>query len=126
MIPYFEGRVGYGWDQLGTRTSDVDYKSLLQFRTEAPYRLFPHVLRRHRPVWRIVSHPNAGLDFFGVDHCCFSPPTPPFEPSPGLYIRETIRCIEALDITADDKDKIYRRNALRLLNMESKTQKSAP
>ena len=22
MIPYFEGRVGYGWDQLGTRSSD--------------------------------------------------------------------------------------------------------
>ena len=25
MIPYFEGRVGYGWDQLGLRTSDEDY-----------------------------------------------------------------------------------------------------
>ena len=25
MIPYFEGRVGPGWDQLGKRTSDVDY-----------------------------------------------------------------------------------------------------
>jgi len=25
MIPYFEGRVGYGWDVLGSRTSDEDY-----------------------------------------------------------------------------------------------------
>ncbi len=24
MIPFFEGRVGPGWDQLGTRTSDED------------------------------------------------------------------------------------------------------
>ena len=25
MAPYFEGRVGPGWDQLGARTSDMDY-----------------------------------------------------------------------------------------------------
>ncbi len=29
MIPYFEGRVGPGWDQLGKRTSSVDYSVLL-------------------------------------------------------------------------------------------------
>ena len=25
MAPYFEGRIGPGWDQLGARTSDEDY-----------------------------------------------------------------------------------------------------
>jgi predicted TIM-barrel fold metal-dependent hydrolase len=30
MIPFFEGRVGYGWDQLGKRTSAVDYSVLLR------------------------------------------------------------------------------------------------
>jgi predicted TIM-barrel fold metal-dependent hydrolase len=30
MIPYFEGRVGPGWDQLGTRTSDEDYTVILK------------------------------------------------------------------------------------------------
>ena len=30
MIPYFEGRVGPGWDQLGKRTSDEDYAPLLE------------------------------------------------------------------------------------------------
>src|SRR6202035_6165888 len=29
MIPYFEGRVGPLWDQLGTRTSDEDYSGIL-------------------------------------------------------------------------------------------------
>ena len=38
----------------------------------------------------------------------------PFEPKPGLYIRETIRCIEGLDISAADKQKIYEGNARRL------------
>jgi predicted TIM-barrel fold metal-dependent hydrolase len=29
MIPYFEGRVGALWDQLGTRTSDEDCSGIL-------------------------------------------------------------------------------------------------
>ena len=39
----------------------------------------------------------------------------PFEPAPGVYIRETIRVIEALGLSEADKDKIYRRNAERVL-----------
>src|SRR5688572_32029110 len=30
MAPYFEGRVGPGWDQLGSRTSDEDYGAVLK------------------------------------------------------------------------------------------------
>src|SRR5215831_4797670 len=36
MIPYFEGRVGPGWDQLGTRTSDEDYRALLRSLKRRP------------------------------------------------------------------------------------------
>lgn len=56
---------------------------------------------------------KCGLDFFGVDHVVFASDTP-FEPKPGLYIRETIGVIESLGLTADEKDRIYRRNAERL------------
>ena len=59
---------------------------------------------------------KCGLDFFGVDHAVFASDVP-FEPKPGLYIRETIRCIEGLDITAADKGKIYEGNARRLLKL---------
>ena len=41
----------------------------------------------------------------------------PFEPTPGLYIRETIKVIESLDLTADQKDQIFRRNAEKLLKI---------
>ncbi len=50
MIPYFEGRVGPLWDQLGSRTSDEDYTPILAAMTakgSAPDRLFPPVLQRH-------------------------------------------------------------------------------
>ena len=30
MIPYFEGRIVYGLDQLGARTADEDYGALLE------------------------------------------------------------------------------------------------
>ena len=30
MAPYFEGRVGWGWDALGSRTSDEDYTVILK------------------------------------------------------------------------------------------------
>jgi predicted TIM-barrel fold metal-dependent hydrolase len=39
----------------------------------------------------------------------------PFEPSPGLYIRETIRILDAMDITAAQREQIYRGNALKFL-----------
>ena len=50
MIPFFEGRVGPGWDQLGKRTSSVDYTVLLQELQKRPPRLFPDVLCGHGRV----------------------------------------------------------------------------
>ena len=40
MVPYFEGRVGPGWDQLGNRTTDEDYKSLLKSMKKRPLDYF--------------------------------------------------------------------------------------
>jgi len=57
---------------------------------------------------------RCGLEFFGVDHVLFASDVP-FEPSPGLYIRETIRIIDALDLTAPQREQIYRGNALNFL-----------
>jgi predicted TIM-barrel fold metal-dependent hydrolase len=36
MAPYFEGRVGPGWDQLGKRTSDQDYTQVLKRLRKRP------------------------------------------------------------------------------------------
>jgi aminocarboxymuconate-semialdehyde decarboxylase len=57
---------------------------------------------------------KCGLDFFGVDKVLFASDVP-FEPSPGLYIRETIRIIDSLDITNLQREQIYRGNALKFL-----------
>lgn len=118
MIPYFEGRVGYGWDQLGTRTSDKDYGALLRSLKKRPIDYFRQFYA-DTALFGARAGTKCGLEFFGVDKVVFASDAP-FEPTPGLYIRETIKVIESLDLTAEEKDRIYRRNAEQLLNLTAK------
>jgi uncharacterized protein len=56
------------------------------------------------------------LKFFGVDQVVFASDAP-FDPEGGpMYIRETIKVIDGLDISPTEREKIYRRNAERLFN----------
>jgi predicted TIM-barrel fold metal-dependent hydrolase len=116
MIPYFEGRVGHGWDQLGTRTSDVDYASLLRSMKQRPIDYFRkfHV---DTALFGARAATRCGLEFFGIDKVLFASDMP-FEPAPGMYARETIQAIESLELTAAQNDQIYRGNAQRLLKLE--------
>jgi len=113
MIPYFEGRVGHGWDQLGTRTSDEDYVSLLKSMKKRPVDYF-RMFYADTALFGADGATKCGIDFFGFDKVLFASDVP-FEPSPGLYIRETIRILDAMDITAAQREQIYRGNALKFL-----------
>jgi uncharacterized protein len=115
MVPYFEGRVGYGLDQLGARTADEDYEGLRKSMAERPIEYF-------RKFWADTavfgSRPATvcGLSFFGADRVVFASDAP-FDPEGGpLYIRETIKVIDSLDISAAERHKIYQGNAERLFN----------
>jgi predicted TIM-barrel fold metal-dependent hydrolase len=113
MIPYFEGRVGHGWDQLGTRSSDVDYKALLDKLERRPVDYF-RLFYADTALFGAAAGTACGLSFFGVDRVLFASDTP-FEPERGLYIRETIEVIDGLDISNDERARIYAGNALALL-----------
>ncbi len=117
MIPYFEGRVGYGWDKLGSRTTDENYEALLASMKKRPIDYF-RLFLADTALFGGRAATVCGLDFFGLDNVVFASDTP-FEPTPGLYIRETIKVIESLDLTAAQKDQIYRGNAVRLLKLKS-------
>jgi aminocarboxymuconate-semialdehyde decarboxylase len=42
----------------------------------------------------------------------------PFDPEGGpMYIRETVRVVDALDISEQDRRKIYRDNAVEMLSL---------
>ncbi len=115
MIPYFEGRVGHGWDQLGTRTTDVDYGAVLKALKRRPIDYF-RMFYADTALFGAAGGTECGLRFFGADHVLFASDTP-FEPQPGVYIRETIELIDRLPITDVDRAKIYAGNAMRLTKL---------
>src|SRR5258708_7669051 len=117
MIPYFSGRTGPGWDQLGARTEDEDLAAqgrLLKKRPQEYFKMF------YADTATFGSRPamQCGLEFFGVDRVLFASDSP-FDPEKGPgYIRETIRCIEELPLSAGDRLKIYEGNARKLLRLK--------
>jgi predicted TIM-barrel fold metal-dependent hydrolase len=117
MIPFFEGRVGPGWDQLGTRTSDVDYTILLTQLKKRPIDYF-HQFYADTAVFGSTAATLCGLSFFGADRVLFASDSP-FDPERGsAYIRWTIEIIDKLDITAEQRYAIYEGNARKLLKLK--------
>jgi predicted TIM-barrel fold metal-dependent hydrolase len=115
MIPYFEGRVGYGLDQFGGRTADEDYGALLASLRKRPYDYFK-MFWADTAVFGSRAATACGLNFFGPDQVVFASDAP-FDPEGGpLYIRETLTIIDGLDVDDTVRQKIYQRNAERLFN----------
>jgi predicted TIM-barrel fold metal-dependent hydrolase len=115
MAPFCEGRIGHGWDQLGTRTSDTDYSGLRRSMKLRPLDYFKKFYA-DTAVFGAAGATRCGLSFFGVDRVLFASDTP-FEPQPGVYIRETIDALDRLEITAEERERIYWRNARELLKL---------
>ena len=116
MIPYFEGRVGPGWDQLGTRTSDEDLTLVLK-ALKRPHLDYFHDFYADTAVFGSASATRCGLEFFGVDKVLFASDAP-FDPEKGpMYIRETIKVLDGLDLSESERARIYFGNAERLLKL---------
>jgi aminocarboxymuconate-semialdehyde decarboxylase len=116
MVPYFEGRVGPGWDQLGARTSDEDYSSVLK-NLKKPHLEYFKMFYADTALFGSFTGTVCGLEFFGADNVLFASDSP-FDPEKGPgYIRETIKIVDALPISDADRQKIYEGNARRLMRM---------
>jgi aminocarboxymuconate-semialdehyde decarboxylase len=116
MIPYFEGRVGPLWDQLGTRTSDEDYTTLLKNMAKRPLEYF-RMFYGDTAVGGCRAAIRCGIDFFGADRVLFATDCP-FDPEGGpMFIRDTIAAIDGLGLSEIERRKIYLDNALRLMRM---------
>src|SRR5512140_1415452 len=118
MIPYFEGRVGPGWDQLGSRTSDQDYTLLLKKLKKRPLDYF-RMFYADTALFGARGATRLGLEFFGVDHVVFASDAP-FDPEKGsAYTRLTIEIIDSLDLTPAQRHAIYEGNARKLMKLPS-------
>ena len=118
MIPYFAGRIGPGWDQLGSRTSDEDYGVLLksfQSKGKRPIDYFHHFYA-DTALFGALEATKCGLAFFGADRTLFASDAP-FDPEGGrMYIRETLAIIERLELTPAARSAVYEGNLRRLCN----------
>jgi aminocarboxymuconate-semialdehyde decarboxylase len=111
MIPYFEGRVGPGLDDLGQRSDDpVDGAALarLKKRPEDYFRMF----YGDTALFGAVAGMQCGLSFFGAEHVLFGTDMPFVG-----QIRDTLEGIGKLGLSADDKHLIMEGNARRLLRL---------
>jgi aminocarboxymuconate-semialdehyde decarboxylase len=118
MVPYFAGRVGPGWDQLGKRTSDEDYGAILKKMSEKGKRPIDYfrLFYADTALFGALEATRCGLDFFGVEKTLFASDAP-FDPEGGrMYIRETLRIVERLELAAAERQAIYAGNLARLCN----------
>ena len=118
MAPYFEGRLGPGWDQLGARTSDEDLSGVLKRLKKRPIDYF-RMFYGDTALFGAYDATVCGLKFFGVDHVVFASDAP-FDPEKGpMYIRETIGIVDRLPITEGERERIYSGNAVHLLKLKA-------
>ena len=89
-MPFFEGRVGPGWDQLGKRTSDEDLTLVLKRLKKRPLDYFKDFYA-DTAVFGSKAATLCGLEFYGSDRVLFASDSP-FDPEKGPgYIRDTLR-----------------------------------
>jgi hypothetical protein len=116
MAPYFEGRLGPGWDQLGARTSDEDLTVVLKRLKKRPLDYF-RMFYGDTALFGAYDATVCGLKFFGVPHTLFASDAP-FDPEKGpMYIRETIGIVDRLPVSDAERQQIYSGNALHLLKL---------
>jgi predicted TIM-barrel fold metal-dependent hydrolase len=116
MAPFFEGRIGPGWDQLGARTSDTDYSLVLKSLAKRPLDYFK-MFYADTALFGAYDATVCGLKFFGAERVLFASDAP-FDPEQGpMYIRETIAIVDRLPISDDERERIYWRNAAAMLKL---------
>ena len=116
MVPYVEGRVGWGQDQLGARTPGDKLTELRESLKMRPIDYFK-MFYADTATFGSLGATRCGLDFYGTDRCLFASDCP-FDPEGGpLYIRETIRCLDTVEITDAERTALYEGNARKLLKL---------
>lgn len=117
MIPFFEGRIRHGWDQMGSRTADDDLADVKGQVTGPPIDVFKGIYADTAISGSAIAL-RCGLDFFGTDHVLFGTDFPFDRESGAIFIRETLAAVDGLAIDQEAKDLILSGNAVRLLLLD--------
>jgi len=114
IVPMLEGRIGPGWDQLGSRTSDEDLTVLLKQLKKRPLDYFKHSFYADTATFSSEAGMTMGLSFFDHDKIVFASDCP-FDPEKGtMYTRDALRFLEAANISTAEKEAIAHGNLERI------------
>ena len=121
MVPFLEERIGMGLDQLGSReAAEPHYRQIVEDMKKKGRRPLDYfrMFYADTAINGARAGTRCGIDFFGCEHVAFGTDCP-FDPEGGpMFIREIIKTLDALELTADERAKIYNGNARRLLRLK--------
>ncbi len=117
VVPFLEGKVGAGFDYLGTRTTDENYALLLKQLKKRPIDYF-RMFYADTALFGARAATVCGLDFFGVSHTLFGTDAPFGPQGKWGYTKWAIEIIDGLDITLAERESIYEGNIKRLLSIK--------
>ena len=117
MIPYMEGKIGHGWDVLGSRTTDEDYSLLLKRLKKRPIDYF-RMFYADTAIFGSKIVAECGLKFFGVENTLFGTDAPFGPKKTNGWLGMIIEVLEGLDMRQEERRAIYEGNARRLLKLK--------
>src|SRR3954447_16451814 len=114
IVPMLEGRIGPGWDQLGTRTSDEDLSVLRKSLKKRPLDYFKQDFYADSAVFGGVPATKCAMEFYPIDKIIFASDCP-FDPEGGtMFPRVTLQIMESLKLSKTDHDKVFFQNLERI------------
>lgn len=114
IVPMVEGRIGPGWDQLGSRTSGEDLGKLLGELKHRPLDYFKHRFYADTATFSSRAGVDIGLKFFDHDKIVFASDCP-FDPEKGtMYTRDAIKFMDEVDLPKATKEAIWHGNLERM------------
>jgi aminocarboxymuconate-semialdehyde decarboxylase len=110
IVPMLEGRIGPGWDVIGSRTSDEDYVSLRKSLKKRPLDYFKQDFYADTAAFGGVPATKCGMEFYPMEKIIFASDCP-FDPEGGtMFPRVTLEIMESLNLPKADHDKVFFQN----------------
>jgi uncharacterized protein len=117
MVPYFSGKIDLGFDQIFFGSSDknpVAQQCGLKRRPIDYYKM----LYADTALNGDAAATRCGHSFFTTGHCLFATDAP-FDAEQGrALIGETIKAVRALDLSENERDRIFAGNARALMRLD--------
>ena len=117
MVPFYAGKIDLGFDQIfhgKTGENPVARKAGLKRKPVEYYKM----IYADTALNGSASATRCGHEFFETGHCLFATDAP-FDAEQGrMLIRETINAVNALEIAASEKRRIFSGNARSLLKLD--------